>query len=223
MATRTYNQFCGVARALDVLGERWTLLVVRDLLPGPQRFTDLAARQPGLATDMLTSRLRALEEHGLVERVPLPAPARGSMYRLTESGNRLRPLIGELARVGSQWLADPASTTRQLEVAWALATIAEHLVGDAPLDGGITVECGDDVHSLLVDSDRSVHARYGPLDAPDVLISGPPFESLGVLIGRIDKHPDVRVEGSERAVAAWRRAVREAVPFLLHDQAAPTP
>ena len=214
MAPRTYNQFCGVARALDVLGERWTLLVVRDLLPGPRRFTDLAARQPGLSTDMLTSRLRTLEEHGLVERVPLPAPARGSMYCITDVGERLRPVIGELAKLGTHWLSDPVSTERRVDAAWALATIAEHLVDGAPTSGGLQVESGDEVLSLRVSPDGSARVVYGALDAPDVVASGPAFVVLGVLTGRIDDHPEVHLAGSEPDVDSWLAAVRNAVPFL---------
>ena len=106
-ARRTYGQFCPVARTLDVLGERWTLLVVRDLMVGPQRFTDLREHLPGLAPALLTQRLRDLETAGLVARRELPPPAARTVYELTERGRELEPLIYEIARFGLRYLDAP--------------------------------------------------------------------------------------------------------------------
>ena len=81
--SRHYDQFCPVARVLDVVGERWTLLIVRELLLGPRRFTDLAAGLPGIGTSVLTTRLKQLEHDGLVRKQTLPAPAASVVYELT--------------------------------------------------------------------------------------------------------------------------------------------
>jgi DNA-binding HxlR family transcriptional regulator len=105
---RTYREYCAIARSLDLLGQRWTLLIVRDLLLGPQRYTDLHAGLPGIATDMLTSRLRTLEAEGLVRRRELPPPAPATVYELTEAGRRLAPLIRALGEVGLTLLDAPA-------------------------------------------------------------------------------------------------------------------
>jgi DNA-binding HxlR family transcriptional regulator len=105
---RTYREYCAIARSLDLLGQRWTLLIVRDLLLGPQRYTDLHAGLPGIATDMLTSRLRTLEAEGLVRRRELPPPAPATVYELTEAGRRLAPLIRALGEVGMTLLDAPA-------------------------------------------------------------------------------------------------------------------
>src|SRR5262249_22119370 len=111
MATQTerksYDQYCAVARTLDVVGERWTLLIVRDLMLGPKRYTDLRAGLPGVPTDILTARLRALEEAGFIQRRELPRPAPATVYELTEDGTRLRPVIGALARAGTPALDGP--------------------------------------------------------------------------------------------------------------------
>jgi DNA-binding HxlR family transcriptional regulator len=102
MATRrTYGDRCGVARALDVVGERWALLVVRELLLGPKRFTDLRAGLPGLSPDILSQRLRELEESGVVRRRKLPPPAASRVYELTERGQALEPVVIELGRWGA--------------------------------------------------------------------------------------------------------------------------
>lgn len=99
---RSYGDPCGVARGLDVIGERWALLVVRDLLLGPKRFNDLHAGLPGVSPNVLTQRLRDLTEHGVVQRRDLPPPARIRLYELTDWGRALEPLLLHLGRWGSQ-------------------------------------------------------------------------------------------------------------------------
>jgi DNA-binding HxlR family transcriptional regulator len=106
-ARKTYAQYCPVARALDVVGERWTLLIVRDLLMGPKRYTDLRAGLPGIATDILTARLRTLEQAGFVRRRELPRPAPATVYELTEDALQLRHAILALGRVGMSTLGGP--------------------------------------------------------------------------------------------------------------------
>src|SRR5215218_2254120 len=99
---RTYGDRCGIARALDVVGERWALLIVRELLLGPKRFTDLRAGLPGLSPDVLSQRLRELEKAGLVLRRKLAPPAGSRVYELTARGLALEPILLELGRWGSQ-------------------------------------------------------------------------------------------------------------------------
>ncbi|HEX6652297.1 MAG TPA: winged helix-turn-helix transcriptional regulator [Thermoleophilaceae bacterium] len=105
---RSYSQYCPVAKALDVLGERWTLLVVRDLMLGPKRYTDLREGLPGIATDLLTARLRALEAAGFVARRELPRPAPATVYELTDSGQGLALLILVIGHAGLRLLGAPA-------------------------------------------------------------------------------------------------------------------
>jgi DNA-binding HxlR family transcriptional regulator/putative sterol carrier protein len=103
MATkRTYGDRCGVARALDVVGERWALLVVRELLLGPKRFTDLRAGLPNLGPDVLSQRLRDLEASGIVRRDELPPPAGARVYELTDRGRELEPVVLALGAWGSR-------------------------------------------------------------------------------------------------------------------------
>jgi DNA-binding HxlR family transcriptional regulator len=100
MAKRSYDQFCPLARTLDLLGERWTLLVIRDLLAGPKRYTDLRTGLEGIPSDILTQRLRDLEVAGLIVRRQLPPPAASTVYRLTDRGRELEPALLGLARFG---------------------------------------------------------------------------------------------------------------------------
>jgi len=104
---RSYGQYCGLAKALDVVGDRWTLLIVRELLIGESRYTDLLTGLPGIATNLLASRLDEMEQAGLVTREVLPPPAATAVFRLTPRGEELRPVIRALG----QW-AGPLMTGR---------------------------------------------------------------------------------------------------------------
>lgn len=107
MKKRTYSQYCALARALDVVGERWTLLIIRELLTGPKRYKDLLHRLDGIGTNLLASRLKMLEAGGLAERRALPPPASTTAYALTARGLALEPAVVELARWGLRLLALP--------------------------------------------------------------------------------------------------------------------
>jgi DNA-binding HxlR family transcriptional regulator len=122
MNRRSYNEYCGVARALDLVGERWALLVVRELVLGPKRFTDLREGLPGIGTNVLSTRLRELEADGLVKKVELPPPAASTVYELTEYGRRLQPAMLALGRWGAESLGsrEPAQSLRSEWFAVAL-------------------------------------------------------------------------------------------------------
>ncbi len=104
MNNRSYNQYCGIAYALDLVGERWTLLLIRELIVGPRRYTDLLVGLPGISTNLLTERLKNLEQHGLIERRVLPPPAGSTVYALTAVGQALEPTLIELGKWGSQFI-----------------------------------------------------------------------------------------------------------------------
>jgi DNA-binding HxlR family transcriptional regulator len=118
---RSYGQLCGIAAALDVIGDRWTLLVVRDLLLGPMRFGDLAEGLPGIGTNTLTLRLKQLESTGVIQRRLLPLPDRGTVYELTPYGRELEPILLALGRWGTKSMArlpsDVTSRSRWLVAA----------------------------------------------------------------------------------------------------------
>src|SRR5690349_11307750 len=107
MASKSYEQYCTIATALDLVGDRWTLLILRELSFGEQRFTDLRTALPKIATNLLTERLRSLEDAGLVEQRELPAPAARSVYRLTRDGVRIRPVLRAMAQFGLPYLPPP--------------------------------------------------------------------------------------------------------------------
>lgn len=157
MTRRSYGQYCGLAHALDLVGERWTLLVVRDLALGPKRFSDVLAGLPGLGTSLLSDRLRQLENNGLVERA-LADRAVGVVYRLTEDGEQLATALGPLTVWGAakladepapdewrpEWLAFVLTSTFRHDQAAGIDDCYEFRLGDANLfvivaDGTIAV------------------------------------------------------------------------------------
>ncbi|GHF40391.1 hypothetical protein GCM10018790_17480 [Kitasatospora xanthocidica] len=110
MSRRSYDQYCAVARALDAVGERWSLLIVRELLGGPRRYTDLHADLPGVSTDILAARLKQLEGEGLATRRRLERPASATVYELTGRGRELRPVIEALGAWGLPALGEQRPT-----------------------------------------------------------------------------------------------------------------
>lgn len=107
MSSRTYGQYCGLARALELVGERWALLIIRDLIPAPKRFTDLQRGLPKIPSNVLSARLKELERAGVVERRVLPHPSRSVVYDLTSYGRGLEGIVLDLVRWGVQALGEP--------------------------------------------------------------------------------------------------------------------
>src|ERR671915_1453860 len=161
MAEHRYQQFCALARALDVAGDRWTLLIVRELAPGPRRFTDLVEGLPGISRKVLTERLRQLERDGVIARRELPPPAARQVYALTDDGRDLATAMAALIAWGARRLGErePGETFRPRWPAVAMAKLADgeaaegtteiyqYLVGDVAFyftvdDGSIEVHDG---------------------------------------------------------------------------------
>lgn len=158
---RSYNQFCALARTLDALGERWTLLLIRELLLGPRRFTDLMSGLPGIAPNLLSDRLRALEGQGVISRATLPPPAGARVYELTARGRRLQPALLELARWGMEPMEPPRPDEHRRPGWYAVALQAAfrpELAHDLEESYAFVI---DDVAFHLEVADGEAHARYG--------------------------------------------------------------
>lgn len=135
MARRSYDQFCGLAGVLDLVGERWTLLVVRELMTGPKRYTDLADALPGIGTSLLASRLKRLEDAGICVRTHLPPPAASTVYALTEIGEELGHALVPLIRWGLRHaVSEEPGADALVRPHWALLAFT-HLVDPAALEG----------------------------------------------------------------------------------------
>ena len=145
MGKRVYNQYCAIARSLDVVGERWTLLLIRELLTGPKRFTDLLEHLAGIGTNLLSSRLKELEESGLIAQEKLPAPASSVVYTLTDRGAGLEPVLEALAQWGRPLLGPPREKD-QLAPGWLMLAMKKSFRPEA-------AEGVDEVYEYRVDAD----------------------------------------------------------------------
>lgn len=145
MTRRSYDQYCGLARALDVVGERWTLLIVRNLLLGPRRYSDLLAELPGITTNLLAKRLAELEAAGLLEKQLRPPPYAVTVYALTGTGAALEPAVHALAAWGGRWLGKPRRSDT-LNVGWGLFSLKRRYRGG--LRGSVRFVVGERGYTL---------------------------------------------------------------------------
>lgn len=163
---RAYAQVCPIATALDVLGDRWTLLVVRDLMLGPRRFTDLQRGLPGIASDVLTARLRQLQAADLIEATVLPPPASHRAYALTDQGRAVRPILRALGRWGWQHLREP-DTTDDLSAGLVLvACLIDPSPAAAP-PGSVWEVWVDGQPVTVTVRDGQLHIAWGTATDPD--------------------------------------------------------
>ncbi|WP_437014854.1 winged helix-turn-helix transcriptional regulator [Streptomyces sp. enrichment culture] len=154
---RSYDQYCSAARALDLVGDRWTLLIVRELLAGPRRYTDLHADLPGVSTDVLASRLKDMERDGLATRRRLPPPGAAHVYELTGRGRELLPVLQALGRWGAAELGERRPTDAVRAHWFALPLLrALEAVGGSVVEGLVEVRL----------EEGDFHVRVGAVEGP---------------------------------------------------------
>jgi DNA-binding HxlR family transcriptional regulator len=204
VSERRYHQFCGVAKALDVVGERWTLLLVRDLLLGGRRFSDLLQAMPGLTPNLLSQRLRDMQDVGLVEQQRLPPPQAATVYALTPLGRELEPVVLALGRFGARWLVSPAADDR-VDPRWAMVSLKRRYLG-CPRRWRVALHVGELAFALELDGERLAVADGTPTE-PDLVLRGerPAFAAL--LMGG----------ASARTLVAEGRLAREGPARALTD------
>lgn len=187
---KRYHQYCPIAHSLGLIGERWTLLVVRELLYGPKRYTDLVDRLPGIGTNILAGRLKELEAGGIVEKKKLPPPFASTVYELTPAGRELRPVLHELARFGARLIGPPPPDA--LEDGWLLDALDLAL---SPLCRGsrIAFRIGDEEASLV---DCTV--TPGIAEDYDVLVETDATGFYHLVVNR--RLDGVRIEGDVAAL-----------------------
>ncbi|MEJ7630540.1 MAG: helix-turn-helix domain-containing protein [Nocardioidaceae bacterium] len=206
---KVYDQYCPIACSLGMVGERWTLLVVRELYHGPKRYTDLVDNLPGIGTNILAARLKDLEVNGLAQKRRLPPPAASMVYELTEHGRLLRPVLHELARFGARLMGPPPADA--LTDGWLLHALDLGLSPVSPA-GRIAFRIGDEEASLV---DGQVVA--GVVDGFDLLVEADPTSFYHLVVD--GRHDGVRVEGDP---AILDQLVRAFSPQSLEPSAIPT-
>lgn len=189
---RTYGQYCGLARALDRVGERWTLLIVRELLLGPRRYSDLQRNLPGIGTNLLAERLKALEADGVVVRRVLPPPAASAVYELTERGRALRDAVVALARWGFEDFGAPAEDDA-FSPEWLTLTMEANFRAEraAGIDETYEYRIDQSVFHVRV-RDGEMEARHGSAAAPDLVVTAPAEGFLALGSGAVKPREAVR-------------------------------
>ena len=205
---RQYQQYCPVAHSLELVGERWALLIVRDLLKGPKRYSDLHAVLPGLGTNILASRLKDLEEGGVVEKRKLPPPANVNVYELTEYGAGLEEVIQALGRWGFRSLGPPPAGCAMPE-GWLVQGALT--LFDPSRAGGITesyrVLCGDETATIRL-ADAEIEAESGEAGEVDAVLELDPGTLFALASGDMDpadavSHGLVKIEGDPAALGRF--------------------
>ena len=216
MADFRYEQFCPLARATEILGSRWTLLIVRELLIAPRRFSDLRRPLPGISSSVLAERMAALERRGIVQRRELPPPASSTVYELTEAGRDLLPSVVELARWGLRYMGTPRENDH-IDPGWAWISLVCFARRDASPAFSVNVTVPDDGH------DHCFNLAGGPggtairreLAEADVSITAPTLVVLGLASGGLDPREAAR-SGALRAEG--RLEILEDFPALFDIQ-----
>ena len=179
---RSYGQYCSVAKALDVIGDRWSLLVIRELLlQGPCRYTDLRNGLPGIATNLLSDRLRELEAAGLVRREEAAPPVATTLFRLTEAGVQLEPALDALGAWGIRYMTQPDAGD-EFRSHWFAFPVAVFLHDSDPDGPPLSIELRPGGRPAVVEvSGGQVTTRLGDAPSPDLVLDGPPRLILGLL------------------------------------------
>jgi DNA-binding HxlR family transcriptional regulator/putative sterol carrier protein len=219
---RTYGDACGIARALDLVGERWALLVVRELLLGPKRFTDLKTGMPHASPNVLAQRLRELEQAGVVQRRKLGPPAGAWVYELTDWGLQLEPLILQLGRWGSHAPLPPNATLGPDSLVLHLKALFDPHAADG-LNATYELRLGEDRFRIQV-ADRQLQLARGDADQPDATIQTDPDALAALLqdgcqLTEALRTGDITIEGDRQAVARLLGLFPQPAPAALAVEA----
>ncbi|HEY3726744.1 MAG TPA: helix-turn-helix domain-containing protein [Solirubrobacteraceae bacterium] len=184
---RSYGEYCAIAKSLDVVGDRWTLLIVRELaLRGACRYTDLRNGLPGIATNLLADRLRELEQAGVIAREDAPPPIATALFQLTPRGEQLKPVLEDLVRWGIPLMTQqkPSDAVRSHWLACALELMLTDRQPDAsPVT--VALQTGD--QPIVIEThDGAIHTRLGKADSADATLTGAPRAILGLLLGLLE-------------------------------------
>jgi DNA-binding HxlR family transcriptional regulator/putative sterol carrier protein len=205
MPQRSYRQNCALALALDRVGERWTLLLIRELLTGPKRYKDLLANLPGIGTNLLATRLKQLEAEGVVRRVTLPPPAGTPAYKLTEQGRELEPAVVELVRWGLRYLG-PWRKNILYRPGWSVLALKATFHPERARGVGETYEFDveGEVFHVRVEDGR-IETRQGPAWKPDLVLRTDARTFLRLALGEVTaeaaiRSGSLRVEGGPKTL-----------------------
>jgi DNA-binding HxlR family transcriptional regulator len=213
---RLYGQYCALAKALDLVGDRWTLLIVRELSIRPCRYTDLRDGLPGIATNLLADRLRSLEAAGVIASEAAPPPVATTLYRLTDRGEALLPAVEALGRWGAPLMGEREETD-EYRTRWIVPAVRAIFspVDAHDLDPLLVVFAVDDESITVRIEAGRVRADLGAAATPDLQVTGDSGTAFGILIGGLaldetSRSGAARIVGDGRARARFQRLLDRA-------------
>jgi DNA-binding HxlR family transcriptional regulator len=212
-----YGQFCAVAKALDVLGDRWALLVIRDLMLGPRRYTDLLAGLPGVPSSVLTARLRELEHAGVVTRSRVPPPAAATVYELTGDGAAARPIVDELVRWGLRRMDQP-EPGEATSASWLTLSLAVRLSSSfLPENAELELRLDQEINTLREHAGR-LDARWGAGADPVAVVESSVVAMWLIVTAKSDRRQlqdrgDITITGDRRVAQSFLDAAHGAWLF----------
>lgn len=202
MKKKLYNQYCPMSYALDVIGDRWTLHIIRDLGFGARRFTDLHNGLPGLATNLLSKRLKEMEQSGLITKRTLPPPASSTVYELTEHGKSLQKVNAMLSDWGMQFLEVPAPDEDYLGIIPAMSSLYKFY--DFDTANGITLVCefhaNGEIFTAQMDNGQ-LKVGLGIAENPDVTLDVLNLKTLVALVNHVTSIETALSDGHIQYVA----------------------
>jgi len=211
---KVYHQYCPVAHALDQVGDRWELLIVRELMLGQRRYTDLAEALPGIGSNILASRLRDLEKAGIVRKTKLPPPWAVSVYELTERGRELDGVLRALASWGASTLGPPEAGD-----CWSMYAVHVRFRPEAAVDGTYEIRFVDGETISLQVKDRELVAMKLPAEDPDLVVEAPPEELHKVISGAVGAQAAVS-EGQVRLLVGTATELEHLAAMFAPTQGA---
>jgi DNA-binding HxlR family transcriptional regulator len=183
---RSYREYCSIAKALDVVGDRWTFLIIRELLiRGACRYTDLKDGLPGIATNLLSDRIRELEAAGLIRREDAPPPVATTLFHLTEAGAELEPVLDAIGRWGVRYMTERPEGD-EFRGHWFAFPVSFFLRDRYPDGPPVSIELRTASAPVVVEvADGSTRLRLGPAAAPDLVLQGEPWLILAMFSGNL--------------------------------------
>ena len=217
MSTRSYGQFCAIAKSLDILGGRWSLLVIRELLYGPRRFVDLSEALPAMGPNLLSARLKELSDAGVITKREIRSPARCLAYELTEMGQGLEEVLLALSRWGRQLLSG-IRPDEQFSARWLLLGMRGRF--GASSTEGVTEEyefrVGKETLYARLD-DGELSAGDGPAENPTATLSASRRDFLAVALGRLAVGH--AIADGRLTLSGDRKALKRCLGFFLENTA----
>lgn len=209
MNSRSYNQFCALAFALDVVGERWTLLILRELLAGPRRFKDLVDGLPGISSNLLSERLKGMEQEGILCRRVLPPPAGSTVYELTSLGRALETAVLELGKWGSRFLPPSLEGVALPSLGAIVLAIKAffHPEQAQRVQETYELHLGNEVLQVQA-RDGELHVQQGQFSKADAVIAADMGSFVGLFAGQIEPEEAVargliQIEGDPGALSRF--------------------